>query len=251
MELTHEFEVAIPVDEAWVVLTDVERIAPCLPGAELNEVEGDEYRGVVKVKVGPITASYKGAARFSELDEAQHRAVLRAEGRDTRGQGNASATITATLEPSEIGTKVGVVTDLTITGKVAQFGRGVLADVSEKLLGQFVANLESTVLSPEGPTAATTPKAATGEEPGAGGTAEESSGGDGTANGASGEAPPGVRKIESVPAEPVDLLDVAGSSVMQRLAPILAAASVLLVVRILISSMRRRRRRRRGGSFTS
>src|SRR5271157_5888456 len=121
MELTNEFEVAVPIQVAWAVLTDAERIAPCLPGAELREVEGDEYRGVVKVKVGPITASYKGAARFEELDAAAHKAVLKAEGRETRGQGNATALITATLAPSTKGTKVVVATDLAITGKVAQF----------------------------------------------------------------------------------------------------------------------------------
>jgi carbon monoxide dehydrogenase subunit G len=153
MELTNAFEVAVPVEEAWGVLTDVERIAPCLPGAELQEVEGDEYRGVVKVKVGPITASYRGSARFEELDETVHRAVLKAEGRETRGQGNASATITATLSPAGDGTKVEVVTDLAITGKVAQFGRGVLADVSGKLLDQFVQNLETMVLAPAAPPA--------------------------------------------------------------------------------------------------
>ncbi|MGA2474622.1 MAG: SRPBCC family protein, partial [Acidimicrobiales bacterium] len=136
MELTNEFEVAVPIQVAWAVLTDAERIAPCLPGAELREVEGDEYRGVVKVKVGPITASYQGTARFTELDESGHRAVLRAEGRETRGQGNATAEITASMMPSGSGTKVSVLTDLSITGKVAQFGRGVLADVSTKLLGQ-------------------------------------------------------------------------------------------------------------------
>jgi carbon monoxide dehydrogenase subunit G len=149
MELTNEFEVAVPLDEAWAVLTDVERIAPCLPGAELKEIEGDEYRGVVKVKVGPITASYQGVAQFEQLDEVAHRAVLKAEGRETRGQGNASATITATLSPSQIGTKVEVATDLAITGKVAQFARGTLADVSAKLLDQFVRNLETMVLSPD------------------------------------------------------------------------------------------------------
>ncbi|MGH9295123.1 MAG: SRPBCC family protein, partial [Acidimicrobiales bacterium] len=117
------------------------------PGAQLQEVEGDEYRGVVKVKVGPITASYKGAASFSELDGADRRAVLKAQGRETRGQGNAAATITAKLLPSGAGTRVEVVTDLAITGKVAQFGRGVLADVSSKLLDQFVHNLETTVLA--------------------------------------------------------------------------------------------------------
>ena len=116
MDLTNDFTDAVQVDQAWAVLTDVERIAPCMPGAQLQEVEGDEYRGVVKVKVGPITAQYKGAATFVEKDDAGHRAVLRAEGRDTRGQGNASATITATLVPDGAGTKVTVLTDLTVTG---------------------------------------------------------------------------------------------------------------------------------------
>jgi carbon monoxide dehydrogenase subunit G len=146
VDLTNEFRVGVPVEQAWKVLTDVERIAPCMPGAQLQEIEGDEYRGVVKVKVGPITAQYKGAARFVEKDEAAHRAVLRAEGRETRGQGNANATITAQLDPDGDGTKISVTTDLTITGRVAQFGRGVLADVSAKLLGQFADCLESKLL---------------------------------------------------------------------------------------------------------
>jgi carbon monoxide dehydrogenase subunit G len=152
MELTNDFTVNAPIDTAWETLTDVERIAPCLPGAQLTEIEGDTYRGLVKVKVGPITAQFKGQASFVEKDTAQHRAVLKAEGRDTGGKGNASALITAQLEPlaAEV-TKVTVATDLTITGKVAQFGRGALADVSEKLLKQFVTNLESTVLT-NGPT---------------------------------------------------------------------------------------------------
>src|SRR5262245_11823542 len=149
MELTNEFRVGVPVEQAWEVLTDVERIAPCMPGAQLQEIEGDEYRGIVKVKVGPITAQYKGAARFVEKDEAAHRAVLRAEGRETRGQGNANATITAQLDPDGDGTKIAVVTDLTITGRVAQFGRGVLADVSTKLLGQFADCLETKLLAGE------------------------------------------------------------------------------------------------------
>ncbi|MGH9004453.1 MAG: SRPBCC family protein, partial [Acidimicrobiia bacterium] len=144
MELSNEFTVEVPVKEAWVLLTDVERIAPCMPGAQLTEVEGDEYRGVVKVKVGPITSQYKGKATFVERDEEAFRAVLKAEGRETKGQGNASATITATLTPQgERTTRVSVVTDLTITGRAAQFGRGVLADVSGKLLGQFVSCLET------------------------------------------------------------------------------------------------------------
>jgi carbon monoxide dehydrogenase subunit G len=153
VELTNEFRVSVPVADAWAVLTDVERIAPCLPGAQLQEVEGDEYRGIVKVKVGPITAQYKGKATFQSKDDDAHIAVLKAEGRDTRGQGNASALITATLTPDGEGTAVKVVTDLTITGKVAQFGRGVLVDVSGKLLNQFVDCLENDLLSGEPPAA--------------------------------------------------------------------------------------------------
>src|ERR1700739_4501221 len=133
MELSNDFRVGISVPQAWKVLTDVERIAPLLPGAQLQEVEGDEYRGVVKVKVGPITAQYKGSATFIEQDEPAGRVVLKATGADTRGQGNATATTTATMTPDGDGTKVSVQTDLTVTGKVAQFGRGVLADVSAKL----------------------------------------------------------------------------------------------------------------------
>ena len=134
-----------------------------MPGAQLQEIEGDEYRGIVKVKVGPITAQYKGAARFLERDEAAHKAVLRAEGRDTRGQGNANATITATLTPDGDGTAVTVVTDLTVTGRVAQFGRGVMADVSTKLLGQFVDCLEGKLLADGRPASA--PAAARGRRP--------------------------------------------------------------------------------------
>ena len=137
MELINEFEVDAPLDVVWSVLTDVERIAPCLPGAQLQEVEGDEYRGVVKVKVGPITAQYKGAASFVEKDDSGYRAVLRAEGRDIRGTGNATADITAEMAPTATGTRVAVTTDLKVTGKVAQFGRGVMADVSKKLMCQF------------------------------------------------------------------------------------------------------------------
>ena len=142
VKIEDSFRVEVPVEEAWKVLLDLERIAPCLPGAQLTEVEGDEYRGTVKIKVGPITAQYKGVAKIEEADEANRKVVLQAEGRDTRGQGNASATVVATLVPDGDGTTVNIDTDLNITGKVAQFGRGVMADVSSKLLGQFADNLE-------------------------------------------------------------------------------------------------------------
>ena len=147
MEIEDSFRVDLPVDDTWRVLLDIERIAPCLPGAQLQEIAGEEYRGVVKVKVGPITAQYKGAAHVESRDDATHTAVIIGSGRDTRGQGNASATITMNLTPDGTGTQVKVSTELSITGKVAQFGRGVMADVSAKLLAQFVANLERDVLS--------------------------------------------------------------------------------------------------------
>jgi len=137
----------VPVEQAWDVLTDVEGIAPCLPGAELTGMDGGTYQGQVKVKVGPITAQYKGTASFADKDEAARRVVLRASGRDTRGQGTASATVTATMVADGASTTVSIVTDLSVSGRVAQFGRGVMADVSARLLEQFVHNLEADVLS--------------------------------------------------------------------------------------------------------
>jgi carbon monoxide dehydrogenase subunit G len=211
MELTNEFRVAVPVAQAWSVLTDVERIAPSLPGAQLEEVEGDEYRGIVKVKVGPITAQYKGKATFVERDPSTWRAVLKAEGRDTRGQGNASAVITATLVPDGQDTVVKVETDLTITGKVAQFGRGVLADVSAKLMDQFVDNLERDVLSAEAPPPPDPP----------------------ATNG------PTARRVDAPAAEPVDLLGAAGAPVAKRVMPVVA-----VFVALLLLGRRRHRRRR-------
>ena len=147
MELVHEFTVAVPVEQAWDVLTDVARIAPCMPGAELTEVDGDTYHGRVKIKVGPITAQYKGTASFAEKDEAARRVVLKASGRDTRGQATAAATVTAAMAEEAGATTVSIVTDLSVSGRVAQFGRGVMADVSARLLEQFVHNLEADVLA--------------------------------------------------------------------------------------------------------
>ncbi len=215
MELTNEFRVGVPVERAWDVLTDVERIAPCLPGAELQEIEGDEHRGIVKVKVGPITAQYKGSATFVER-EAPNRAVLRAEGRETRGQGGASATITATLTPDGDGTKVVVTTDLTVTGKVAQFGRGVLADVSSKLLGQFVDCLETTVLAAEPAAEPSVVEAPAVPDP-----------------------EPKVRTIASAPAQPVDLVASAGAPVIKRAAPVAAGLALLWLLRVFLKRRKR------------
>jgi carbon monoxide dehydrogenase subunit G len=234
MELTNDFRVEVPVPEAWKVLTDVERIAPMLPGAQLQEVEGDEYRGVVKVKVGPITAQYKGAATFVERDEEAGRVVLKASGRDTRGQGNATAVITATMSPEDGGsTKVSVVTDLTVTGKVAQFGRGVMAEVSAKLMGQFVDALEADIRSsgnPSGPEAQGEPlssgNGAGGSNPQAGANNADAA----ETEGAVRADVSGPRRIDSPEATPVDLLAVAGPSTVKRLLPVVGAVVVVLIL---------------------
>lgn len=232
MELTNDFRVSVPVEQAWALLTNVEAIAPCMPGAQLEEIEGDEYRGGVKVKVGPITAQYKGKATFVERDDAGHRAVLRAEGRDTKGQGNAAATITATATSDGDGTRVSVHTDLHVTGKVAQFGRGIMADVSAKLLGQFVECLEAKLAS--GAFAAPEPA----PEP----AAVAAVGADGAGGGAAATSPPAepaVRKVQHVEAQPVDLMEAAGAPVLKRLLPVGLGALVLFLL------LRRRCRRRR------
>ncbi len=249
MELTHEFRVGVSVPDAWKVLTDVERIAPMLPGAQLQEVEGDEYRGIVKVKVGPITAQYKGKATFVEQDPTAGKVVLNATGRDTRGQGNASALITATMIPDGDGTKVSVVTDLTVTGKVAQFGRGVLAEVSSKLLGQFVDALEADLASSgaEAESASSPVEAGNGSGADGGETSSSAAGAAGAADspGSAGapasasaspasssdsSGPSAVRKIDGPEAEPVDLLAVAGGSTLKRLLPVAGVVVVLLVI---------------------
>ncbi len=225
MEITDRFHVSTPLEETWHALLDIERIAPCLPGAQLQEIDGDEYRGVVKVKVGPITAQYKGAAHLTEVDEAARRIVIDASGRDTRGQGNASAKILVTMEGDAAGTDVSVHTDLAITGKVAQFGRGVLADVSAKLLGQFVERLEADVLSGGAPAVAApapAPSAASVTPNGANGSSGT------TATAAATAA--GPRRVEGPEAEPVDLLAAAGAPVGRRLVPVVVGAVVAFLL---------------------
>ncbi|MGH3676404.1 MAG: SRPBCC family protein [Mycobacterium sp.] len=156
MELNNEFRVAVPAAKTWKVLTDVERVAPCIPGARLLSVDGDEFTGAVKVKVGPITVSYQGEAAFQEKDEAAQRVVIKANGKETRGSGNAAALVTAQLHEDTHGTTVAITTDLTISGKAAQFGRGVLADVSTNLIGHFARNLEAELLGGSAPRTAST-----------------------------------------------------------------------------------------------
>lgn len=141
MEMTNTFTVPVPPDEAWPVLLDLQRIAPMLPGASITSVDGDEYEGKAKIKVGPITAEYVGVARFIEVDEKGRRAVIQARAKDARGQGNMSATITARLEPEANGATVIVQTELDMTGKIAQFGRGVINEAATAILGVFAQRL--------------------------------------------------------------------------------------------------------------
>ena len=215
MDLNHEFIVNVPINDAWLILTDLERIAPCLPGAQLTEVEGDTYRGQVKVKVGPIVAQFKGQASFVTRDDAAHTASLKAEGRDTTGKGTAAATITAQLTSvTPTSTKCTVVTDLTISGKVAQFGRGALADVSDKLLAQFADNLNQLISSaPATTTTSTTTSATTTPAPVA-------------------AASPEIRKIESAEVAPLDLLGTAGAPILKRAIPVVVALIVAVIAAI-------------------
>jgi len=138
MDLTHTFVVPASLETTWEAFNDLERIAPCFPGATVSSVEGDEFAGSVKVKLGPIAMLYNGSGTFVERDESQHRAVIKASGKDKRGNGTAAVTVVAHMTSESDGTAVEVTSDLSITGKPAQFGRGVIQDVSDKLLGQFV-----------------------------------------------------------------------------------------------------------------
>jgi carbon monoxide dehydrogenase subunit G len=260
LQLEHTFTVPAGVEQAWQVLLDIERVAPCLPGASLDTVDGDQFTGTVKVRLGPISLTYKGKASFVEKDEAAHRAVIDAQGRDSRGNGTASAKVTATLVPDgDQATTVTVLTDLNITGKPAQFGRGVMVDVGNKLIGQFADCLagkltgtdalpsadetapgDSAVPEPEATPAAATPvdsaepPAVAG--PGTAAIAEPAALSGGPApsvtrpDGLTVSAEPAARHAAPA-AEPIDLLSSAGPALVKRLAPIaLPALAVLLFV---------------------
>ncbi len=202
MDLNHEFTVPVPVGDAWRILTDVECIAPCLPGAKLEESNGDTHSGFVKVKVGPIQAQFKGQASFLERDDVAYKAVLKGEGRDTTGKGNASALITAQLlEESPTSTKVTVTTDLNITGKVAQFGRGAMADISNKLLDQFVENLNGLIAA--GDTSATSDNATSSGAP---------------------SAPAAEKEVEAL-----DLLSVSSGAILKRALPVVVVIAAVVI----------------------
>jgi carbon monoxide dehydrogenase subunit G len=221
MKIDNEFTVHVPIERAWEVLTDLEGIAPCLPGAQLTGVEGDVYSGKVKIKVGPVVSEYAGTAQFIEKDDAKYHAVIDAKGKDSRGAGNAAATISAQLRAEGSNTVVSVSTDMTISGKIAQFGSGMIKEVSEKLLGQFAQNLEVKVLAPDvvldEPVAEAVPATAVAEA-----SAE-------TVAPALQAPAPSLRVITPV-AEPeaLDLMSLAGSSVYKRLIPLVAGIAVII-----------------------
>ncbi len=263
MKLDNEFTVGVPIGQAWGVLTDLELIAPCMPGAQLTGVTDGGYTGKVKIKVGPVTAEYSGTARFAEKDEDAYRAVIEARGRDSRGNGNATAVISAQLRPNGTSTLVNVSTDLTIAGRIAQFGSGMIKEVSAKLLGQFVECLESRLGgdvagSADQPAAVTTGpgtvvssavgSAAVGSA--AVGSAAVGSAGATSGPGEAGSGPAGTTAARPGPVTaaavapaaavtdaeppPLDLMSVAGSAVYKRLIPVVAGLIVLAVVIYLI-----------------
>ncbi|MDN5860182.1 MAG: SRPBCC family protein, partial [Pseudonocardia sp.] len=222
MQLENTFTIAAPIEKAWEALNTPETVAPCFPGATLTEYEGDQFSGTVKVKLGPISMTYKGKGVYKERDDANHRVVIDASGRDSRGNGTASAIVTGTMKadgPDK--TSVTMVTDMTITGKPAQFGRGVINDVANKIIDQFAACVADKL---------------TGD------TAEEDEGSPAASattstNGSSSQTATATAATPSVPKPPmrsevdaIDLLDTAGAPVLKRLAPVIGGVLVLLIL---------------------
>jgi uncharacterized protein len=217
MRLEHKFTVPVPIDTVWRALLDPERVVPCFPGATLTSASGDEFAGIVKVRLGPISLQYRGSGRFTETDEAGHRTVIEASGTASGGQGTAAATMQASLAENGEGTAVTVATDLTVTGKPAQFGRGLIEDVSGKIIGQFADCLSRSLEPKEGsaPVAESPPSAPSQPTP---------------------SQPALVRPVPVPVTEEIDLLDAAGWAVAKRAIPAIAALILLaLVIRWLRS----------------
>ncbi|OBC13045.1 membrane oxidoreductase [Mycobacterium sp. 852013-50091_SCH5140682] len=210
MKIANEFTVSVPIEDAWDLLTDLDQVVPLMPGAQLTGQDGDDVLGKVKVKVGPVTSEFSGKVRFVEQNRDEHRAVIDAKGKEARGTGNAAATVTARLHDAGQTTRVTVDTDLKVVGKLAQFGSGMLQQVSEKLLGQFVDSLEAK-LAADQPAAADAPVA---------------------------PAPP------TADLQPIDLLDLAGGSALRQYGPRVAVAFLVAVVVFTIGRLRMARARR-------
>jgi carbon monoxide dehydrogenase subunit G len=265
MQLENKFTIDAPIDKAWKALNTPETVAPCFPGATLQEYEGDSFTGTVKVKLGPISLTYKGKGTYVTRDDANHKVVIEANGRDSRGNGTASATVTGTMvADGPTRTAVTMVTDMTITGRPAQFGRGVISDVADKIIGQFSACV-ARKLAPEAEEAGTeevappapaapsptpvTPSAAGAPAPAptAGSVAAPATSGRTNGHGsadaaAAAKGPAGLAAAPKAPmrseVDAIDLLDTAGAPVLKRLAPVAAGALLLLVI-FLIRRARR------------
>jgi carbon monoxide dehydrogenase subunit G len=226
MKLNNEFTVDVPVEDVWNVLLDLERITPCLPGASLTEETGErEYDGAMKVKLGPVTQQYKGTVKIQEADESAHRAVLRADGKDARGQGTASATIVSTLHDEGDGsTRVSVETDMQITGRAAQFGQGIQQQISEKLLGRFADCLEEEIVNG-----------------GAARGADVSDAGP-SANGASGDGQAGTARQggagQQEDVEALDLGEASRDAVMGQIKPAIPLVAGAVVLWLVVRSLR-------------
>jgi carbon monoxide dehydrogenase subunit G len=241
MRLEHEFTVPVPVEQAWDVLLDVERVAPCMPGATIESVEGDSFTGKVKVRVGPVTVAYTGTASFLEKDAETRRVVVQAKGRETRGAGTAAATVTAVLNQVDDGTKVNVETDLAITGRPAQFGRGVMDEVGAKLLGQFADCLAERLGAGEpGPAAGGTapvsgePSAASAPTTGAPTTGAPTAGAATVGEATS----PGAGPHERPTPDTINLVQVAGGSIAKRVLPVVAVIAGAIIVWVVVRGLR-------------
>jgi uncharacterized protein len=228
MRLDYDFLVPRQVDQAWAVMTDLERLAPCLPGAALTEVGDDGYHGTVRVKVGPVVAQYAGVAKFRELDEDAHHAVLEAKGKERSGRGLASAVVTADLSGEGEQTRVRVGTDLTISGALAQFGRGAITEISERLFAQFIERLKESLDAEAPADAPAPPEPAAPLEPAA---VTESPAEPAPTEPVAGPVPTQPARAASV--EPADLLRVAGLPILKRLVPVLVVLVIVIVVLVV------------------
>jgi uncharacterized protein len=226
MKIANQFTVSAPIEQAWDVLCDLEQVIPLMPGAQLVGHEGDEYLGKVKVKVGPVTSEFSGKVRFVEQDREHRRAVIDGKGKESRGTGNAAATVIAQLQEAGDRTSVTVDTDLKIVGKLAQFGSGMLQQVSEKLLGQFVESLEAKLAAESAGSTATTPA----------NTAEAVSAEEQTPASPVNRVP-GTSQAPAAEPEPIDLLELAGGDQLKKYG---AAAVAVVAVLALIWLIRRR-----------
>ncbi len=244
MELDNSFTVPVPPEQAWDVLLDVKRIAPCMPGATVDEVEGDVINGHIKVKVGPVSLTYRGTATFTERDADARVVVLEASGKETRGAGTASATVRASLEPDASGnsTLVTMHTTMNVTGRPAQFGRGVMVEVGGKLVDQFAANL-ATLLGEDGPDSTVAADGGVATDAAAGTTADDaqSANGSGTAAAAhqdGADPAAGGTVTAAAPASPapadkqdsINLVRLVGPAILKRVVPVAAIAAALALL---------------------